>query len=63
MVAQILEMTHFVDQHRMAQMQIRRSRVETRFHPKRFALFEFLPQVLFPDDFVRPTADPLQRFL
>src|SRR4249920_3750295 len=40
-MAELLELLHFLDQHRMTQMQIRRRGIESSFYAQRSVPFEF----------------------
>ena len=57
-MAQILELAHLVDQHGMAQVQVRRGRVEARLDAQRSAGREFVGHFLLHDQlFTTPTND------
>src|SRR5262249_23702792 len=54
-----LEMFHLPKKHRVAQMQVRRGRIEARLHPQRTSEFQPLSQVLLADDFGGPLLQKL----
>src|SRR5947209_4264003 len=60
-VTQILEVLHLSQQHRMAQMQVGRRRIEARLHAKRPsvapALLQAFTQIFFADQFREPFFD------
>jgi hypothetical protein len=56
-----LKLAHFVEQHGMAQVQIRSSRVETGFDPQRSTQLQTRLQIGKLDDFLRATANQLER--
>ena len=62
-MAQILELAHLVEQHGVAQMQIRRGRIETGLDPKRAAELQARFQLLRFEDFLRTAADQFEYFL
>ena len=61
LVAQVLKLAHLVEQHRMADVQIRRRRVETGLDAQRPTRFQPLHQFFALDDFVRATRNRGQR--
>ena len=63
LMPQILEVTQLVNQHRVAQMQIRCRRVKARLHAQRLPLLQLFDQLGFNQQFVRPTLDQCQRVL
>jgi hypothetical protein len=63
LMAQILELAHLVQQHGMAQVQIRRRRIEAGLDAQRPAAFQPLDQVFPLDDFVGATRNRGQRLL
>ena len=61
LMAEILKLAHLVEQHRVTQVQVRRSRVETGFHTQRPAELEPRFQVFALDDFLSAASNLLQR--
>jgi hypothetical protein len=57
---EVLQLAHFVEQHSMAKMQVRRSRIKTGFNPQRFPGLEFLLQFLFDQQLIAAAFDDLQ---
>ena len=60
---EILELPHLVQQHRMAEMQIGRGRIEARLDPQRPAELEARLELLALDDLVGTAADQIERVL
>jgi len=67
LVAQVLKLFHLLQQHRVAEMQVRRGGIEAGLDSKRLACFNgFLQsagQVFFVDDLRRAAFDDLKLFL
>ena len=65
-MAQILKVLHLAHQHGVAEMNVRRRRIETGLHTKWFAgllcSFEFLDELFLADDLDRAFADVLELF-
>ena len=61
LVPQVLELPHLVEQHGMAQVQVRRGRVETGLDAQRAAELEPGFQLLALEDFVGAAADQVER--
>ena len=57
---QVLKLTHLVDDHRMADMQIGCRRIKTYLDTQRFAGLQFLLQILDLDDFFGAPRDQLE---
>ncbi len=62
-VAELLELPHFVEQHRVAQVEIRRRGVEPRFHLQRFAPLQFLHELRANEHLVRAPVQLGNLFL
>ncbi len=60
---QLLEMTHFMDDNGMPQMEIGSGRVETDFDIERFVPRKFFAQVLFADQINNAAADNFYLFI
>ena len=63
LVAQVLELAHLVDDHRVANVQVGRGRVEADLDPQGAAGFHPLLQVLHLDDLFRTPGDQPQGLL
>jgi len=50
-VAELLEPAHLVDEHRVAEMEVRRGGIESSLDTQRLAAAELLLQFLFGQDF------------
>ena len=61
-MAELLKLPQLVDQHRVAEMQIRRGRIETGLDPQRTAGFELLDEFGFDDQLVAAALDDFQLF-
>ena len=53
-MAEVLELAHFRQRHRMAQMQIGSGRIYSEFHPQRSIFTQFLEQLLFANQLRSP---------
>ena len=62
MVPQVLQLAHLVEDHRVAEVQVRRRGVESRLHAQRPALGELAREVLLEDQLVRAPPDDLEVF-
>jgi hypothetical protein len=62
-MAQFLEMPQLVDQHRVAEVQVRSRRIEPRLHTQRTPGLETLDQFRLDKQFIRATLDKLQATL
>ena len=62
-MAEVLELPHLVEQHRVAEMQIRRGRIESGLDPQRAAELEARLELLALDDLVGAAADESERGL
>lgn len=60
-MTQFLEVTQLVDEHGMAQVQVRRRRVKARLHAKRLSLLQFLDQFGLDQQLIRTALDQRQR--
>src|SRR5687768_8758591 len=54
---ELLELPQLVEQHRVAEMEVGRRRVETRLDPELFAVAEPFDELGFDQDFVGAPAD------
>jgi len=59
LVPQILELPKLVEEHRMAEMQVRRRGIETGLDPQRTIQGQFLAQIRFQKDFLRTALDQI----
>ena len=59
-MAEVLELPHLVEQHRVAQVQVRRGRVEARLDPQRPAERQPALQLVALEDFVGAAADQFE---
>ncbi len=59
-MAQLLESAQLVDQHGMAEMQIRRGGIETGLDPQRLAALELVDQFALDQDFLGAPFDSFQ---
>jgi predicted TIM-barrel fold metal-dependent hydrolase len=56
-VPELLELAHFVKQHGMPQVQIRRRRIEARLDAQRLPLFQLAQELGLDEDIARPALD------
>jgi hypothetical protein len=61
-VAEVLELAHLVQQHRMAQVQVGRGGVEAGLDPQRAAFLQARTQILELEDLVGTAADQGKGF-
>jgi len=61
LVAEVLELAHLVEQHGVAEVQVRRGWIESRLHAQRSAKLEPRFQVFALDDFFGAAGDLLER--
>ena len=59
-MAELLELAHLVDEHRVAQMQIRCGRIEPRLDAQRLATRQFLLEFGLDEQLRRPAAKFVQ---
>ena len=62
-MSQLLELPHLVNENRMTDVQIGRSRVETRFHDQRPPLLEFFLEPVLGQNLVRTPTQLRYLFL
>ena len=62
-MAEVLELAHLVDDHRVAQVQVRRGGIEPDLHAQRSVEPETLLELLRLGDFVRAAGDQAERFV
>ena len=62
-MSQILELAQLVDEHGVAEMQIRRGRVETGLDAQASPGFQAFHELAFDQYFIRATLDQCQRFV
>ena len=57
---EVLELAHLVEQHRVAQVQVRRGRVESGLDAQRAAFLQAGFQLVALEQLVRPAGDQIQ---
>ncbi len=62
-VPELLELPHLVEQHGVAEMQIRRGGIETRLDMQRFPALQFFDQLTFGEHFLRAALELGQLFV
>ena len=62
-MAELLELPHFIEQYRVAEMEVRGRGIEARLHLERLAPLEFLDQLRADQHLVRATMQLCNLFL
>ncbi len=62
-VPELLELPHFIEQHGVTQVQVRRGRIESGLDMQRFAALQFGNQLTFREQFLRAALELGQLFV
>ena len=61
-MAEVLELPHLVEEHRMTQVQVGRGGIEPGLHPQRTAGLEFFDEILLDQQLIAAALEDIQLF-